>query len=264
MVNSQTQNTVSRKKVSVSLIGFILAVMILFTCGLTAIPSLILCIVGIIRKDRLVLALIGLVIALFCFLFLLPYCFITFTPPGSMPYPLNNYKFRRACNCDFWIDYDPSNMVEVQSQNTIILKKFGSVRFQAEPGRYKIEDIIDFAQKNGWIFHLEIQLTKEDFDRFKQETKDTGEDRFYLADTVIWWLHAQHPLWIQDDCFVLAFETENVHGIASFVIIKKDGSEIVIQYNSPRVPDPASTFWLPPEFERLNKLQSQVIKNHPL
>ncbi|MHC4664607.1 MAG: hypothetical protein ACYS9T_01450 [Planctomycetota bacterium] len=221
---------------------------LLFSCGLIASPVIVFCIWALYWKAHRGLTLFGLSLTLLAALVILPVRFITFTAAGSVPYPLNIYKFRRACRSHFWLEYDKAHMVDVQSQNTLILTGFGSIHFKAEPGTYKSEEIIAYAQQHGWIYHVKFSLPKDTFGKLEDDS--SSGDRDALA-AVAHYLRAYNaaPFWIKENCVVLAFETENVLGIASFVMITKDGSEVVVRYNDPLLPDPAHDFWLPPVFE---------------
>ena len=148
MGNEEIQYGVLQKKSFTRVIGFVLALIFfacsltfipalffllligisewgllgfLFACALIASPVLIVCIIDIFRKRGRVLSLIGLSLTLCCAFIVLPLRFITFTAPGSLFYPLNIYKFCRACECDFWLEYDKPHMINVESQNTFII-----------------------------------------------------------------------------------------------------------------------------------------------
>ena len=165
------RNQTETKKVSTGKIGFILAFAMPFSVValpviLLSIPflmniwvmlivlavlfilSAIYCIHGLVRNRSRKLASAGLLIN-FIMPFLLFFTFITFTPPGSMPYPLNIYKFKRALECNFWLDYDKEHMTDVQSQNTIIISKQGAIHFQDIPNTYKKDAVIKDAEDNS-------------------------------------------------------------------------------------------------------------------
>lgn len=192
---------------------------------------------------------IGLIVSSFILFF---FIFITFTPPGSMPYPLNIYKFKRALECDFWLDYDKEHMIDVQSQNTIILSKQGAIHFQSAPNAYQKDSVIKYAEDNGWKYHLSVKLSKEDFEKYEKETYDD----YNLSSYVIWELNTS-PILLKKECTLLAFETGHIHGMPSYIMVPKDLSEMVVYFMNARFPDPASKFRLPEAFIELNKIQSE-------
>ncbi len=222
----------------------------LFLIPLVLFPlSIFYCIHGLVKKKSPKLAITGLLInplsiVILCFLF------ITFTPPGSMPYPLNIYKFKRALECDFWLDYDREHIIDVQSQNTIILSKQGAIHFQATPNTYDKNSVIKYAEDNGWKYHLSVKLTKEDFDKY-----ETGDDN-NLSSYVIFLLKPS-PILLKQDCTLFVFETGNIHGMPSYIMISKDLSEMVVFFYNARLPDPAMKFWIPEPFIELHEIQSQ-------
>ena len=169
MEEQKMQNLKSEKKSSAGVIGFILALVSFLTCGLTAIPGLIYSIIGIRRKGHRILAWVGLVISLIA-VGLLSIFILCATPAGSVPYPINLIKYRLACKCHFWIEYVKPHTVKAQSRHYLIFGSFGSIHFRAnETGYYKFDDVIKFAEKNGWIYRGKMQLKKEDFEAYFED-----------------------------------------------------------------------------------------------
>jgi hypothetical protein len=239
-------NQTETKKINTGKIGFILSLLIIPTLCLSAIPSLILCIHGLIKSRGRKYSTIGLLMN-FITPVLLIFIFITFTPPGSMPYPLNIYKFKRALECDFWLDYDKEHIIDVQSQNTVIISKQGAIHFQAAPNTYQHDSVIKYAEDNGWKYHLSVKLTKEDFEKYEKENWDWD---------VINVLRPS-PILLKKDCAVLVFETGHIHGMASYIMISKDLSEMIVFFYNARLPDPAMKFWISEGYKELNKIQSE-------
>ncbi len=244
-MNDQTETT-KAKKTNTGKIGFILSLLTLPTLCLSAIPSLIFCVHGLIKSRGRKFSAIGLLINLIATVSLF-FIFITFTTPGSMPYPLNVYKFKRALECDFWLNYDKEHIIDVQSQNTIIISKQGAIHFQATPNTYKTNSVIKYAEDHGWKYHLSVKLTKEDFEIYEKENWDWD---------VINLLRLS-PILLKENCTVLVFETGHIHGMASYIMISEDLSEMVVFFYNARLPDPAMKFWISEGFKELNKIQSE-------
>ena len=251
MKQSYMENQTEAKKINTGKIGFILSLLILPTLCLSAIPSLSFCVHGLIKSRGRKLATIGLLINLI-FLTLLFFIFITFSSPGSMPYPLNVYKFKRALECDFWLDYDKDHIIDVQSQNTIILSKQGAIHFQSASNTYQKDSVIKYAENNGWIYHLSVKLTKEDFENYEKETYD-----YYDLSSHVIWAMKPSPIILKKDCTLLAFETGHIHGMPSYIMISEDLSEMVVYFMNARYPDPASKFWIPEALTELYEIQLQ-------
>lgn len=230
--------------------GLILSLTVLPSLGLTALPAAVVCLFGLGNKKRRKRCLYGLSIVCSS-LIILSWLLITITPPGSLPYSLRHYKFKRACSqAAFWLDYKKEAIVDIQSQNTFILVRHGAIHYRAEPGSFQKQKIIDSAAASGWKFHLSLPLFEEDFKKLENNSFDENKDADLAA--VMYYIEFA-PILIKTDCEVLAFETGNVHGYASLVFISEDGSMMVIYYYSPSVPDPAMKFRLPFGFEELSK-----------
>lgn len=252
MENGQIQDKGLRTcKSYAGISGFVLALLGFISFGLTAIPALVFCIIGTRQKRYRTLAWVGLAMSFvgFCILFL---CILPFTPGGSVPYPLNLLKYRLACKSHFWLTYDQAHIIKAQSQNTLILSIFGSIHFKADrPGYYRADDIIRYAEQNGWVYGGKIHLTKEDFYRFRYDSQKFADENYKLYEAICLLSgYNSSPLWIQDTCTALGFDTGNVHGIPSYVMILDDGSEMVVRANHHRLPDPAYRFELPELFEK--------------
>ncbi len=255
MLNANTTITGQENTNKHGLAGLVLSLTVLPTLGITALPSLIVCLLGLGSKKRRKRSLYGILITCVSLILLL-FAFITFTPPGSIPPPLNVYKFKRACSqAAFWLDFKKEAIVDIQSQNTFILVRHGAIHYRTEPGSFQAQEIIDFAEANGWKYHLSLPLFEEDFKKLENNSFDEYREAD-LAAVMFYFIYA--PIQINTDCKVLAFETGNVHGYASAIFISDDGSEMVVYYYSPSVPDPAMKFWLPFGFEELREQRMQT------
>jgi hypothetical protein len=249
----QQEASPSRKNYA-AVIGLVLALAGFVSYGLTAIPALIFCLIGITRKRHKKLAVAGLVICL-CFLFLQ---ILFISPMGSVPYPLNLLKYRIVCESHFWLGFDREHIDKAISRRMLLLiGSQGSILFKAgQKNFYDANQVISYAEKNGWIYGGKIHLTKEDCSKFLSDfdwEKLTEED-FDLYRT----MHditgrVSMPWWIRDNCTVLAFDTGNVHGQASGVMIRDDGSEMAVYANHGVYPDGPYPFTLPPLFEKAEK-----------
>lgn len=268
----------NKKKANTGKIGFIGSLVVFAITSLFFIPPLIIlffaffllplwlplliiasfcfCVHGLIKRRSRNLALTGLGINILTII-LLFLTLITFTPAGTIPPPLNTYKFKRACpEAAFWLDYDQEQIVCLESLYTIILAKYGTIYYSNRPDTYMESEIIELAENNGWKYHFKIQLTKKDFENYRSNTFSEFEN---LAVDCIWYIQAytRVPFAFEEDCDVLIFESGNVHGIASYILISKDKSKMEIRFTSPAVPDPAHKFWVPDQFTELHEIQSQ-------
>ena len=250
MTTTQPQQEPSpNRKNYAAVIGFVLALLGFVSYGLTAIPALIFSLIGIRRKKHRKLAGAGIAICL-CFLFL-QVLFIT--PMGSVPYPLNLLKYRIVCESHFWLNFDKEHMVEAQSKRTLLLGgSLGSLYFKAEQeDLYDPNQAVRFAEKNGWIYGGKIHLTKEDFSKFLSDSKRLEEEGWDLWPTMHEITgHIRSPLWIMDNCTVLAFDTGQGQGFPSYIMIKDDRSEMAVYANNGLYPDGPHPFELPPLFEK--------------
>lgn len=270
-------STIESKKINTGKIGFILSLVslavslllliqpIFFIFVFLMLPPLTLCLLilfsfcfclyALIRNRGRKLAAAGLFINITTII-LLSFLFITFTPPGSMPYPLNICKFKRACpEAVFWLDFDKEHMDEVQSQYTVIINKFGAVSFYTKDSPfYQPKTIIEYAEENGWKYHFKIKLTQNDFENYHKNTFSEFEN---LAVDCIWYIqsYTRKPFAFEEDCDVLIFETGNVHGIASYILISNDKSKMEVRFTSPALPDSGYKFWVPDQFTELQQIQ---------
>lgn len=182
---------------------------------------------------------------------------ITLTPAGSMPYPLNIYKFKRACpEAAFWLDYDKGHIVNLNSFSAMVLAKYGTIHYSDQSEKYKEVEIIKHAENNGWKYHLKISLASTDFENYNNNMYSEFENS---AVDCIWYIQAytRAPFAIEENCDVLIFETGNVHGIPSYILLSKDNSNMEVRFASPALPDPASKFEVPLYFTELHKIQSE-------
>jgi hypothetical protein len=229
--------------IEMGLVGFFLA------CFLFVSPVLALFSVAIWRKSGRVIAWIGLVLAILCTTVVLPVRLITYTPAGSVPNAFREYKFRKACPCGFWLDFDKKHMTDIQSQYTIILVRFGTVRFESDPNTYDRQKVIDYAELNGWIYKCSIFLSESNL-------RDYYSKELPFGSPIKWALGALKSynytelIWLED-CDVLLFDAKTQHGMPAYVLISGDGSKMEIRYANPRLPDPGHEFWIPDGFDEL-------------
>lgn len=232
-----------------AVIAFGLALLGFVSCGLTAVPALILSLIGIRRRKHRMFAVTSLVLSLgFLFLQIL---FIT--PMGVVPRPLNLLKYWMVCESRFWLNFDRKHIVGARSERTLLLLgSLGSIHFKAaQANTYDPNQVISFARRNGWTYGGKVHLTTEDFSMFL-----TTPDKLLEEDLDLWqtmWevvgCDIRRPLWITDDCTVLAFDTGMGNGLPSYVMVNDQGSEVTVYANQGVYPDGPHSFRLPPLFE---------------
>ena len=172
---------------------------------------------------------------------------------GSVPYPLNLLKYRIVCESHFWLSFDKEHMVEAQSRRTLLLMgSLGSIHFKADQkDHYDPNQVVSYAQKNGWIYGGRIYLTKQDFSKFFSGWEKLADENFDLYRTIHEITgYIRSPLWIKGNCTILAFYTGQPNGIPSYIMINDDGSEIAVYANHGVYPDGGSPLRLPPLFEK--------------
>ena len=262
------------KKINTGKIGFILSLVILpalclsFSSSLTLLLILIspiLCLLlfislifsvhGLIKNRNRKLAITGILVNIFSII-LLFFLFITFTPPGSMPYPLNIYKFKRSCpQATFWLDFDKEHVAEVQSLYTVIIAKYAAVSFHTN-NSYNTENIIEYAEKNGWKHHCSFPLFEKDFQKFDSKTLDSDNEEEDLLMEVICYCIYQSLIILKEDCNVLVFDTDDPLGYPSYAFISKNNSEFIIFYQNPVLPDSHTDYFFT-ICEDLSKVRSK-------
>lgn len=158
-----SQNCTARRTSRACITGFVLAILLvvflltpysrllfLFLVGidrglplallaistLLAAPAFLVSLAGVRQARRSRIAAASLALSAICALLLGPARFLPFTRQGSLPYHLRILKFRLACPCGFWLDFDKPNMVDLQSYDTFLFTTFGSIHFKAKPGTY--------------------------------------------------------------------------------------------------------------------------------
>ncbi len=225
------------------ILGFILS------CLLISGPALILSITGVFRRNGKGFSIAALVICLLCTFFVLPFKFITYSPAGSVPKVFREYKFRKACPCDFWLDFDSKHMTDVQSRNSIFLVKFGTVRFQSDPNTYHRQKVIDYAEQNGWICKCSIFLSESNLHDYYSKELPYGSPIKWALGALKSYNYTE-LIWLED-CDVLLFDAKTQHGMPAYVLISGDGSKMEVRYANPRLPDPGHEFWLPDGFDEL-------------
>jgi hypothetical protein len=169
---------------------------------------------------------------------------------GSIPYPLNLLKYRIVCESHFWLSFDKEHMIEAQSKRTLFLGgSLGSIHLKAEQkDLYDPNQIISYAEKNGWIYGGKLRLAKEDFSKFFDKLTDENHDLFRAIHEITGYIRS--PLWIKENCTVLAFDTGQANGLPSYIMIKDDRSEVAVYANHGLYPDGPYPFTLPPLFKK--------------
>jgi hypothetical protein len=158
-------------------------------------------------------------------------------PAGSLPRNLEIYKFYKACpHAKFWLDYDKNNIVDIRCIDTGLFINFGAIQFKNPTRKYQDEDVIRYAEQNGWKFHFTVPFTKEDFIKYKNKIFDDNDELmpYTLGELKS---YCEVPFIIENDCNVHVFATADRYVVASFIVVAKDGSDIVIRYATPIIPD---------------------------
>lgn len=172
------------------------------------------------------------------------FVFLTFTPSGSIPPPLNIYKFKRACpEAAFWLDFGKFHTISIKSQNTILFNKLGAISlYTKDYPYYQPDTIIEYAEKNNWKYYCSFPLYQEDFDKFDTKAENIEiEDDDPLSEVLD--LLYRSPIILKQDCIVLVFETDSPLGYPSYIFISKDQQSLVIFYQNPVLPDSYTNYW---------------------
>ncbi|MBL7214707.1 MAG: hypothetical protein ISS71_03400 [Phycisphaerae bacterium] len=276
-MNNQTETT-KPKKANTGKIGFILtfaaplsmvvpliiiflipspvALLLFIAPPVLFLLSVVYCTHGLFKKRSPKLATTGLIInaLIIVILFLL---LIGLTPPGTMPYPLNLYKFKRTCpKAAFWLDFNKEHIERIQSQYAfLILGSAGTIHFTSSPNAYTTQQVIQYAEANGWKYHISIPASKfQDFLNANEDDLSIEEFFFRYKITSI------RPLTIlmEPNDSVLIFETENYLGHPSLAVLSEKGDELRVYYNNQARPDPAEDFSLPQSFYEFNENNNEV------
>ena len=271
-----------RKKINTGKIGFVLSLALLAISILLFIPPIFMVFIyvtllmpyvllcplillilfflvhGLIKKRSRILATAGSCIILTAIILLFS-TLITLAPPGSMPYPLNIYKFKRACpKAAFWLDFDRGHIEQVQSQN-VFFENIGTVQFITSSNTYTTQQIVQYAKANGWKHHASIP--ESIFQAFLDA--DEGDLYDFSGDDLFFWYEIKsiYPLnfLIERNDTILIFETENYLGVASFAVLSGNKDSLRIYYNNPARPDPSKDFSLPESFQKFNDPNNEEI-----
>ena len=224
-----------------------------FTCVLLLGFTLFFCIIGTSNEKKRKRAFVKMYVSIFFATVTLSFLYISFFPAGTVPRFLRAYKFKRSCDCGFWLDYPEGKAVDIQSRYTFLFIRFGTVLYEGEPNGFEYQEVIDFAESHGWKYHCYVDLEAGDFMDYKVgKLEENYEDSYQLFD-VFYYLTAYNysPLSFETDCRVLVFDGGSVIGIASFVLVSNDGSRMMIRYSNPILPDGPRELWLTPGFDEL-------------
>lgn len=267
-MNNQAEAT-KPKQANTGKIGFILSLFILPVLFLYSLfhmltlvwflllcISLILCIHGLIKKRSRELAVTGLFINIIVVI-LIFFVFITMTPHGSIPYPLNIYKFKRVCpKATFWLDFDKTNLEEVKS-GMAFLSPYASLNFQRNSEQYSKDKIIEFAEENGWKYYLSISITPENIHIFDNNNQDLSSEELEFQAH----LFLCNPILVhfREGDTLLIFKTTHCLEYPSFVLLSKNSNELIIHYKYPVLPDPGEDL-LPELFYKLSEENNKEIQ----
>jgi hypothetical protein len=196
----------------------------------------------------------GLFINIFIILFLF-FAFIEFTPPGSMPYPLNVYKFKKVCPpAVFWLNFDNVNLKKVKS-GMAFLSPYASLDYQRTSGKYSQDEVINFAEKNGWKYHLSIHITSENVHLFNRNNQDLSLDELEFQTHLF--LHNPISVNFHEGDILLIFKTTHYLEYPSFVLLSKDSNKLKVQYTYPVLPDQGEDI-LPELFYELSEKNDEA------
>ncbi len=173
------------------------------------------------------------------------------TPAGWVGPPLNIWKYRYLCESSFWIDYDREHLREAQSQRDFFFfGDSGSLYFKCDQaGHYTLDDIVDYAEVNGWIYGGKLPVTTEQFREFFEEsgTSENWSDLWVALHEITSYIRT--PIWIKDGCTIGVFDTGHSVGMPSYVMISDDGREMAVYANHGIYPDGPHEFDMPPLVE---------------
>jgi hypothetical protein len=218
--------------------------------------SVVYCTHGLIKKRNRKLATTGLLIDALIIVILF-FLLIGLTPPGTMPYPLNIYKFKKTCpKAAFWLDFDKEHIEQVQSQSLFIFGSIGTVHFISSSYTYTTQQVIQYAEANKWKYHASIPASRLQEFLNANENDLSIEELIFRSDII-----SMNPLTflMEQDDSVLIFETENYLGIPSLAILSRNKDKLRVYYNNQARPDPASDFSLPESFYELNENKNEEI-----
>ena len=227
---------------------------IAFACILLLGFALFFCIIGISKEKKRKRAFAEMYVSIFFATVMLSFLYISFFPAGIVPRFLRAYKFKRSCDCEFWLDYPEGKAVDIRSLYTFMFIRFGTVVYEGEPNSFESQEVIDFAESHGWKYHCYVDLKACDFADYKAgKLEDNYEDNYQLFE-VFRYLTSYNgsPLDFEEDCRILVFDGGSRIGIASFVLVSDDGSRMMIRYSDPLLPDgPVEGIFLGPGFDEL-------------
>ena len=240
----QKENTVS-KRIQIGLLGFILSLVGMFGFGLTSIPSLILCVIGIFRKSYRILCWLGIFISIYGILTL-----TVWTPPGFVPYPMSIVKYSLNAPT-FWLSYRFSDIEKAYSQYSFFGGSAGALYYQTQNTKPFIQDeIISLTEKNHWHLREKITVSEDEISKLLNEeqclelpyvesyfAEGYGEDavkKMELDKKIVNLSIKGFPFWVKGNSTILSFDTDNKIGVPSIVVINEEGTQMAIYCNGSR------------------------------
>ena len=245
-MDTQQTNVEKNTKPPFGLIGFLLSIFGLVCFGLTSPLAFFLCIISLFRKTSIILSSIGIVLSFFP-LVILAVVFFTFTPPGSIPYPLSIKKY--ADNApEFWLDYRYQDIKKVQSQYLFFGGTGGALYYATlQNTPFDTDEVINFAEENSWKLTEKTPVPQEALKRllgsdqkikmpesteyYEQKYPQQSFKQMHDFDYKIYQLSLKgYPFWINTACTILSFETDNSIGFPSIIVISNDKTQMAVYY----------------------------------
>ncbi|MBW8015334.1 MAG: hypothetical protein FVQ82_04045 [Planctomycetes bacterium] len=183
-----------------------------------------------------------LVVVIWLILQVLP----SFLSPGVIPQPLQKIIYSPG---SFWQNYDSSGLVDTNFHGSSFLGGSGWLYFKSDkPETYNVDDVISFAEKNGWVYHGKTLIKTQVFtDHFIEGRLDWEKD-IDESQIAFWGMYITYfqriPFKIQRDCTIIAFEAFKPH----YVMVSSDGKEMEVRVITYHFPDPPIA--IPEDFKK--------------